>query len=225
MKRTKTILYSRLLLFVLACLGVLLEIIKYGIGMLMYYTVLSNILVVCFMGYLIVLMLRSDETVWNSQKILCLKAGVTMSIMITCVIYHVMLAPLADDFWRLENLLCHYIVPLFFLWDTLVFDKRQQYRWFDPILWAVIPLLYSIFAIFNGLVTKIPVPDTEESPFPYFFVNVTSYGWPYVLRMTAIICIAYIMSGYLLYISKTLSRHKVMALKTRLFTRARRPLR
>ena len=65
--------------------------------------------------------MRSGGDSWQSPGILRLKGGVTMSIMITCVIYHFMLAPLTTDFYRLENFLCHYIVPLWFLADTIIF--------------------------------------------------------------------------------------------------------
>ena len=124
----KFIFYSRVLLFLAAFTGVYLEITKHGgFGMLLYYTVLSNLLVTIFTGYLLRVMSRSGEN-WQSPTLLRLKGGVTMSIMITCVIYHFMLAPIATDFYRVENFLCHYIVPLWFLADTLFFDKRGQYK-------------------------------------------------------------------------------------------------
>ncbi|MET3558762.1 hypothetical protein ABID29_001890 [Streptococcus rupicaprae] len=202
----KGLLFYRILLIMLAFLGVYLEVAKYGGHMFMYYTVLSNALVLGFMLYLVYLMLTQPESVWASNKVLRLKAGVTMAIMITLVIYHILLAPIADNFWRLENILCHYLVPALMFLDTLVVDRQRQYRAYDPILWAVTPLVYCIFALFNGLVTKIPIPDAKDSPFPYFFVNVTKYGWPYVGRMIAIICLVYILSGYLLYGIKQIKR-------------------
>ena len=84
----KFIFYSRVLLFLAAFTGVYLEITKHGgFGMLLYYTVLSNLLVTIFTGYLLRVMSRSGEN-WQSPTLLRLKGGVTMSIMITCVIYH-----------------------------------------------------------------------------------------------------------------------------------------
>ena len=149
MKRN-VIFYSRMVLFMLGFTGVYLEITKHGgLGMLMYYTVLSNMIVTAFTAYLLYLMARSEHR-WQTQSLFRLKGGVTMCIMITCVIYHFMLAPLATDFYRLENFLCHYIVPLWFLADTLLFDKRSQYRWFDPIVWTSVPLIYLAFALFNA---------------------------------------------------------------------------
>ena len=209
MLRNKTIIfYSRVLLFIAAFLGVYLEITKHGgFGMLLYYTVLSNLLVTLFTAYLL-LKMRGDDNSWQNPGILRLKGGITMSIMITCVIYHFMLAPIATDFYRLENFLCHYIVPLWFLADTLLFDKNRQYKWFDPIVWTVLPLLYMGFAILNGLVLKMNIPNAKDNPFPYFFLNANKYGWGFVFRWAATIFVAYMVSGYLFFLVKSIKKSK-----------------
>ncbi|HFI0944970.1 TPA: Pr6Pr family membrane protein [Streptococcus suis] len=196
MKNQTILFYSRCLLAVLAITGTVLEIVKYGIGMLMYYTVLSNLLVSVFAVYMVYAMHKGHDL--QSAKFLRIKAAVTMSIMITCVVYHLMLAPLADDFWRVENMLCHYIVPIYFLLDTLLVDRQQQYKWFDPIWWTLLPVLYMIFGLVNGLFIKIPIPDAKDSPFAYFFLNVPKYGWPYVLTYAGTIFVAYLVFGFIL---------------------------
>lgn len=201
----KFIFYSRVLLFLAAFTGVYLEITKRGgFGMLLYYTVLSNLLVTLFTAYLIYVMRRSGEN-WQSRHLLRLKGGVTMSIMITCVIYHFMLAPIATDFYRLENFLCHYIVPLWFLADTLLFDKQSQYKIWDPVLWTILPLVYMLFALFNGLVLKLPVPNSKVSPFPYFFLDVAK-GWDVVIKWCLIIFVAYMVAGFIFYLIKQIKR-------------------
>ncbi|WP_105144818.1 Pr6Pr family membrane protein [Streptococcus suis] len=203
MKNQSFLLYSRCLLAVLAITGTALEIIKYGIGMLMYYTVLSNLLVSVFSVYMVYALYKGLDL--QSAKFLRIKAAVTMSIMITCVVYHFMLAPLADDFWRVENLLCHYIVPLYFLLDTLLVDRQRQYKWFDPIWWTILPVLYMIFGLVNGLFIKIPIPDAKDSPFAYFFLNVPEYGWAYVLTYAGTIFVAYLVCGFILAGVKSLN--------------------
>ena len=201
----KFIFYSRVLLFLAAFTGVYLEITKRGgFGMLLYYTVLSNLLVTLFTAYLLYVMRRSGEN-WQSRHLLRLKGGVTMSIMITCVIYHFMLAPIATDFYRLENFLCHYIVPLWFLADTLLFDKQSQYKIWDPVLWTILPLVYMLFALFNGLVLKLPVPNSKVSPFPYFFLDVAK-GWDVVIKWCLIIFVAYMVAGFIFYLIKQIKR-------------------
>ena len=88
--------YSRCLLAFVAILGTTLQIYLYGAGMLLYYTVLSNLLVAVFSVYMVVAMYQKKDL--QNQSFLRVKAGVTMSIMITFVIYHFMLAPLVTDF-------------------------------------------------------------------------------------------------------------------------------
>lgn len=203
MKNQSFLFYSRCLLAVLAITGTALEIIKYGIGMLMYYTVLSNLLVSVFAVYMVYAMTKGTDL--QTSKFLRIKAAVTMSIMITCVVYHFMLAPLVDDFWRVENLLCHYIVPLYFLLDTLLVDRQGQYKWFDPIWWTTLPLFYMVFALINGFFIKIPIPDAKDSPFAYFFLNVPKYGWAYVLTFARTIFVAYLICGFILAGVKSLN--------------------
>ena len=172
--------------------------------MLLYYTVLSNLLVAIFTLYLLKVMSRLGEN-WQRSSLLRLKGGVTMSIMITCVIYHFLLAPIATNFYTLENFLCHYIVPLWFLADTLFFDKQGQYKIWDPIVWTILPLLYMIFALFNGLVLKLDVPNSKVSPFPYFFLNVNK-GWNVVFKWCLIIFVAYMVAGFIFYFIKQIKR-------------------
>ena len=132
-----------------------------------------------------------------------------MSIMITFVIYHVMLAPLATDFWRVENMLCHYITPLYFFFDTLLVDRQWQYQLLDPLRWTALPLLYMAFALLNGLVLKWPIPDAKDSPFAYYFLNVHKYGWSYVLTHAVVIFLVYLLAGYLLYVIKSVKMRTV----------------
>ena len=204
-KHYKLVFYSRIFLFLAAFTGVYLEIAKHGgFGMLLYYTVLSNLLVAIFTLYLLKVMSRLGDN-WQRSSLLRLKGGVTMSIMITCVIYHFLLAPIATNFYTLENFLCHYIVPLWFLADTLFFDKQGQYKIWDPVVWTILPLLYMIFALFNGLVLKLDVPNSKVSPFPYFFLNVNK-GLDVVFKWCLIIFVAYMVAGFIFYFIKQIKR-------------------
>lgn len=205
--KIKLLFLSRCLLAFLAVLGTAMEIAKHGIGMLMYYTVQSNLLVSIFALYMVYAMWQKKEL--QSPKFLRIKAAVTMSIMITFVIYHLLLAPIATNFWRVENILCHYIVPLYFFVDTLFVDKQKQYKWFDPCWWTLLPLCYMIFGLVNGFFIKIPIPDAKDSPFAYFFLNVTKYGWSFVLTYAGTIFVVYLVAGFVLLGIKSISFKKL----------------
>ncbi|MDO5094972.1 MAG: Pr6Pr family membrane protein [Peptostreptococcaceae bacterium] len=186
----------RLILFLLGVVGLVIQFVTDGLNVVMYYTILSNLLVTFFLLYLI-----RRKTAWDN-KLYRIKGGVTMAIMITFAVYHFLLSPTieAKDFYTIENFICHYIVPLGFFLDTMILDKGR-YEKYDPILWTLFPLGYSIFALFNGLVLKIPIPS-PDSPFPYFFVNVTKYGWVAVLKYSAGILVGYLLFGYVFYFLK-----------------------
>ena len=159
----------------LAIIGPLFQISKSGFGMLTYYTTLSNSLVAAFSTYMVWAMVTGRDV--SSNRFLRLKAGLTMAILITFVIYHIMLRPLESQFWRPENLLCHYITPLYFCFDTLVFDPSRTYKWYDAFLWTLLPVAYLFFAIINGLFIHIAIPGGKNGYFAYFFLNGPKYGW------------------------------------------------
>ncbi len=87
----------------------------------------------------------------------------------------------------------------------IYFDKQGQYKIWDPIVWTILPLLYMIFALFNGLVLKLDVPNSKVSPFPYFFLNVNK-GWDVVFKWCLIIFVAYMVAGFIFYFIKQIKR-------------------
>ncbi|MGT2906467.1 Pr6Pr family membrane protein [Streptococcus dentiloxodontae] len=188
----------RSLLAIIGLIGVSIQLYQNGWGMLLYYTVLSNILVWSFLFYLVIYEQRQGDINQN-QHLLWFKGGVTMSIMITGVIYHILLAPKVSQshFWTVQNIIVHYIVPWAFVADTLFFDLRKSYRWFLPLAWTLMPLLYFGFALINGLILKLPIPGSKDSPFAYFFINVTDYGWGTVGCNVILITLVYTLVGYL----------------------------
>ena len=201
---SKTQIY-RSIVALLGIIGVSLQIQKDGWGMLLYYTVISNILVFSFLIYLIVYSYKK-VTINQNPKLLRIKGGVSMAILITFVIYHFMLAPLAkpEAYWNARNFFVHYICPLAMVFDTLILDRKNSYKWSDPIIWASIPLTYFAFALLNGMLLKLPIPGAVDSPFAYYFINVYKYGWGHVLVTSLFITGAYVFVGYILLFLKTI---------------------
>lgn len=185
----------RLILALAGTTGVSMQLAQDGWGMLLYYTVLSNILVTAFLYYLVY---REYQQTHTCRHLLRLKGAVTLAIAITFVIYHFMLAPLAkpEDYWNVRNFLVHYIVPLGFLLDGLIFDPKGLYGRLDPLMWTLLPLIYCLFALFNGLVLQLPIPGAKDSPFPYFFLNVHTQGAKGVASYIIVIFLAYLLGSY-----------------------------
>lgn len=132
---------SRWGLFLAGVLGVALQLIlNGGANMLLYYTILSNILVTVFMGYLVYLMAKKDPR-YQSNSFLRIKTGVIMAILITFVIYHTMLRPyiFPAQFYRLENLLFHYIAPSGSFWMGWSLMEKSPFQNWIPLSRPVLP--------------------------------------------------------------------------------------
>lgn len=193
----------RLLIALCGLTGVSMQIYQDGFGMLLYYTVISNSLVFSFLFFLISWEAKHGSTN-QSRRLLRVKGAVTMAIAITAVVYHFMLAPLAepDAYWNIRNFLVHYIAPIGFILDTVIIDQKNSYRWWDPLTWTLFPLGYFAFAIFNGMILQLPIPGAKDSPYAYFFINVNKFGFQRVLINSLVIALAYVIGGYLLLFVK-----------------------
>ena len=117
--------FYRILLALCGLVGVSIQIHDDGWGMLLYYTVLSNILVFSSLIFFIIYDFKKGDATTNT-KLLRYKGGVTMAILITGVIYHILLAPITEPekFWTLRNFLVHYIVP----WDWCLIPSFSMLR-------------------------------------------------------------------------------------------------
>lgn len=203
MIKNKKLLTYRIFLSFIGLIGILLQILGDGFGKILYYTVISNIISVIFLIYIIKVEIK-DKSINKFNNLIRVKGGVTMMITLTCVVYHILLAPYekAHEYWNIRNFIVHYIVPIGIILDTIIFDKRNVYKIFDPLYWTIVPIMYSFFAIINGLIIKIPIPKSKHSPFPYFFINVSKYGWIQVLKNIGMIAISYIILSYTLVVLK-----------------------
>lgn len=209
---SKTLIF-RILISLSGIIGVSIQIMQSGWGMLLYYTTLSNVLVFSFLIYLIIKEMMAPHKPID-RRLLRFKGGITMIIVMTFMVYHFILAPKvrAYDYYTLRNFLVHYILPLGMIFDTLIIDRPRGYRWFDPLVWTSFPLVYFAAALFNGLILKWEVPGSADSPFPYFFINVTKYGFKSVLINALSIALIYLLLSYsLLFIKHFIgSRNKAV---------------
>ena len=119
-----------------------------NLSVLRYYTLLSNALCVIYFAFAVAFVLSGREVPWRN-----LKAALTMGIVVTGLVYHLLLAgqsfSMSGD-TAIANLLLHSIVPLLTVLDWLLFDKKGQYTLLSPIKWTIIPSLYFIYGTVYG---------------------------------------------------------------------------
>lgn len=185
----------RIALFLIGIIGLIIQFMTYGPTTLLYYSVFSNIVTTSFNGY--IAFKKTDLTPVELR----FKGGITMLIILAFLVFHVQLAPyiVYSEFFSARNTIIHYLVPILTTADTIMFDVKQVYKKYTPITWSVLPLLYCAVALINGKFLGFEVPDTVESPYPYFFLNLNKLSLFQVGLNIGLILIVYTAISYYLY--------------------------
>jgi len=66
------------------------------------------------------------------------------------------------------NLVVHYIIPVAFVLDWLMFTPKGRLRWIDPAKWLAFPLVYGLWTVIHGALIHW---------YPYFFIDIGALGW------------------------------------------------
>ncbi len=119
-------------------------------------------------------------------------AGMTLSICIVGVVYHLLLARFAD-LSGLEvpvDFALHTAVPaLTFAWWVL-FAPKAPLGVTAPLTWLIWPAIYAVYAVARGMV---------DGTYPYFFVNLDELGWGGLIISLLQFLAAFAVAGYLLW--------------------------
>ena len=172
---------------------------------LLFYTIMSNILCAVWMVLLIIRTvrdLRRDGRYGTSTPSARLSGAVMEAITVTMLVYLFVLVPAAfsqpgtyEPFTLTDNLI-HIITPCLLIADWLLFVHKGAFRWIDPLLWALIPYAYLVFAFtFSAL-------GGEFGPgkkYPYPFMNVDALGLGGVVTQILILTVALVAVGYVYF--------------------------
>lgn len=143
------------------------------ISVLRFFTIWTNILLACVCLWLA----RGIAGEWTARQI-SLATAVTLFIVFVGVVYHLLLSAThePEGVQIYTNLMFHYVIPAGMLaaWLTLVPKGRLLFR--SAIVWLSFPLAYLIYALVRGEVL---------GDYPYFFIDVATYGYPKVLLNAA----------------------------------------
>jgi hypothetical protein len=125
-----------------------------------------------------------------------LKGAVTLYVVITGLVYHLVLTNPASGFAvgpverslpeAIGNQLLHTVVPLLAVLDWLLFDERGRFRWRHALYWLAFPLGYLAFALVRGLVVD---------KYPYPFINVNELGYAGVSVSSLVFAVAFWVLG------------------------------
>lgn len=145
-----------------------------------YFTITTNLLVaIVFTG------IALRRAAFESSRLL---GGTLLNILLVAIVYALLLRglhhPKGDS--DLANTLMHQATPAMVTVFWFAFVRKGMFRWRDPLLWALYPLVYFLYALVRGAI---------EGRYPYPFINVVQIGWPRTLENAAMIAVAFIIAG------------------------------
>ncbi|MBN8577485.1 MAG: Pr6Pr family membrane protein [Cytophagales bacterium] len=148
-----------------------------------YMTIWSNILVtLCFAA----LVFADTLSFFKSPAV---QAGTFIYILVVGVAYHFLLAHIwsPTGLQYVADVLLHYAIPAIYCSYWLVFADKAKLSYTYCFTWLIYPFVYFIYALVRGLIVH---------SYPYPFIDVTSFGYPIVLRNSFILLIAYVLLGF-----------------------------
>ena len=146
-----------------------------------YFTITTNVLVGVVFTFI-----AMNRTALRANWVV---AGTMLSIVLVGVITALLLrgalelsggSPLVD---KLLHVATPALTPIFWIF----FVHKGGLSWRSPLLWAIYPLLYLVYAIARGVIT---------GAYAYPFLNASSLGWPRTALNAFFIAVGFMVSGY-----------------------------
>ena len=207
-KNLLTQLIFRVVLCVVSAFSVLLSLGIFYIGtnggnefswnFLKYYTNISNYFV--FAVSVIVLAdtvkrVRGGETEGFNRKMRTFKFMTVVMILVTFLVVIFLLdSPLKASYWRnIGNMSYHFLAPLLFILDYILFEQKRTISIFAPLYSLIIPLVYVGYVFILGEI----IPHFE---YPYFFLNANELGYGGVGLWVLALLGVFTVLGYLLWL-------------------------
>lgn len=179
-----------------------------NINMLSYFTIQSNI--VCFVVMLCSIYhsfvsVRKRKYHDYARVHLFLKGLALLMITITFLTYNLVLTgkgfSMTTGFsaaLSLNDRIVHFIVPLLTWIEFLAFQPKGSFRKYDPFKWLLAPVIYFVFIMVRARYIKPATYGIGIKRYPYFFMDVETYGVWYVVKYVLIFIIATIAIGYII---------------------------
>ena len=193
-KTDKMSLIWKGLVVVAGCIGLISNAwnMEQPIVMLYFYTILSNLLCV---GTFLYLMFKGNR----SYPVL--KGGLATAVLIVMLIFNFILRP-TSEFYKnqigLADAMLHYVMPCMVILDFILFDQHNQIKWYHPIEWLSVPIIYVIFVFIRAQIGQPFNTGYGLSLYPYLFLDVDVLGIVSVCKWIMGILVFYLLIGYLI---------------------------
>ncbi len=176
---------------ILASLGVFTGSFKSSFYV--FFTNLSNYACIVFMFAELVQTLRKKN---NSYVTVApaLKFIGMLALLLTFFVFNIMLR----GSYGLSSILLHIILPIMYVLDWFLFYERNKVKWSYPLFSIIFPLAYIAFIYIRASIFKFD--SSRAFLYPYFFLNLDTQGEAGVVKWVAILLIAFIVMGYILFV-------------------------
>jgi hypothetical protein len=163
--------------------------------MIVYFTITTNLLVaVLFTGFA-----AGFLPFGRSSAV----AGTALSILLVGVVYYLLLRGLLElsGGSAVANVLLHQVTPVLVPVFWLLILPKGALRWIDPVIWAIYPLAYLMYALIWG---------NAHGRYPYPFLDVGQLGWERVGINALVIAAGFLaMAWGLVLVDRRLGRSRV----------------
>jgi hypothetical protein len=132
-----------------------------------YFTNLTNILVVLALGSA---WLAPSSRLGRFFGRPSVRAAVALYITVVSVVYYLFLRQIwqPEGLRWLADVLLHYVTPVLFVLDWLLFVPKGRLRWSDLPWWMIYPFAYAAYTLVRG---------AAFGWYPYPFIDVTQLGY------------------------------------------------
>lgn len=178
---------------------------KFVPQMFCYYTIIDNTLALLFSGYAIckILFAIRKTGVNGSVPFSRYKGALIMMLTYLLISYHFFLRPQtlaaspSYQVMTLENILVHYVTPIMVILDWLLFDEKQRFRWYDPLIWLAVPAAYFTFILIRAELGDIL--HGVGSRYPYYTFDVDILGIAAVTKNILTAVVWHGICGYIIF--------------------------
>ena len=152
-----------------------------------YFTIQSNWLVALWWVFAIFALKNAAQRWFLNPKV---KGALTVYITVTFGVYAVLLSSLyqPSGFDWLIVTITHYVTPLAFILDWILFEQRGVYQWGFLRAWILYPVAYFAYALIYGAII-------HKALYPFF--NYTVLGWGGMILQVAVLLVFFIGLGSL----------------------------
>ncbi len=187
----------KLFILVVCGIGLYLNFKIGSLRMLLYFTLLSNLM--CFIFYLVTIILRLCNKLKKNNIYYIFKGMVTMAITLTMFGYWLLVAS-SGDFGIYINhmtscIIVHLYTPILIMLDYLIFGEKGNLKSNYPFIWSTIIILYGVFTSIYGFFGGMFL---DGAKYPYNYLNIEEFGIVKVCINCLVIYITYVVYGVII---------------------------